>query len=62
MIRFYRFQGKIHIQQIHDPRERGTIFINKYEQLGAHLLQYQIKTNWKAFNRGLMVHISSKVL
>ena len=42
----------IHIQQIHDPRERGTIFINKYERLGPHLLHYQIKTNWKAFNGG----------
>ncbi len=42
----------IHIQQLHDPRELGTIFINTYEQLGPHLLHYQIKTNWRAFCEG----------
>ena len=42
----------IHVQQLHDPDKLGTVLINKYEHLGAHILQYQIKTHWKIFSRG----------
>lgn len=42
----------IHVQQIHDPRELGTVFVNKYERLGPHWLHYRIKTTWKAFCDG----------
>lgn len=41
----------VHIQQIHDHRELGTIFVNKYIQLGPHWLHFRIKTNWRAFHR-----------
>lgn len=42
----------IHVQQLHGHEKRGIILINKYERLGAHWLEYQIKTNWKAFCSG----------
>ncbi len=55
----------IHVQQFHDPDKRGTVLINKYEHLGAHILQYQIKTHWKIFSKGkhkLKVNWSIKLI
>jgi transposase-like protein len=55
----------IHIQQLHDPDKRGTILINKYENLGAHTIQYQIETHWKIFSKGkhrLKVNWSIKLI
>lgn len=42
----------IHVQQLHGHKKLGILLINKYERLGAHWLEYQIKTNWNAFGSG----------
>lgn len=42
----------IHVRQLHGHKKLGILLINKYERLGAHWLEYQIKTNWSAFGSG----------
>ena len=55
----------IDVQQLHDPDKLGTVLINRYENLGAHMLQYQVETHWKIFSKGkckIKVNWSKKLI
>ena len=44
--------GVVHFAQLHNRKQLGQVVINKFEKLGPHHFHYQIKTHWKAFNKG----------